>query len=94
MAWNDTSTLYTIGTDPTRAGGYGIWSVQLDGSLLTARSTTGLPSAPDSITTSQSGLPWVSANTAVWVQRGQESSWTAPGGSPGTTLGTYPNYVE
>jgi hypothetical protein len=68
--------------------------VQLDGSLLTSRSTTGLPSAPDSITTSQAGFAWVSANSTVWVSRGQESSWTAPGGGPGTTSGTSPNYVE
>ena len=72
---------------PDPAGGYGIWSVQVDGSLLTARSTTGLPSAPDSITTSQFGFPWVSANTTVWLQRGQESSWTAPGGAPGHDAG-------
>ncbi len=36
VAWNDASTLYTIGMDSTRAGSYGIWSVQVDGSSLTA----------------------------------------------------------
>jgi hypothetical protein len=91
VAWNDASTLYTIGVDAV--GTPSIWSVQIDGSLLTSRSTAGLPSAPDSITTSQSGLPWVSANTAVWEQAGQESSWTSPSG-PGTTLGSFPTYVE
>jgi Lipoprotein LpqB beta-propeller domain len=94
VAWNDANTLYAVGGDAGLPGGYGIWSVQLDGSLLTARSTTGLPSAPDSITPSQSGFAWVSANSTVWVSRGQESSWTAPGGGPGTTSGTSPNYVE
>jgi hypothetical protein len=94
VAWNDLNTLYTIGADPTRVGGYGIWSVQVDGSLLTPRSTAGLPSAPDSITTSQAGLPWVSANNTVWEQRGSETSWTAPGANPGTTLGTSPNYQQ
>jgi hypothetical protein len=94
VAWNDLNTLYTIGADPTRVGGYGIWSVQVDGSLLTPRSTSGLPSAPDSITTSQAGLPWVSANNTVWEQHGSETSWTAPGANAGTTLGTAPNYQQ
>jgi hypothetical protein len=94
VAWNDANTLYAVGSDVGLPGGYGIWSVQLDGSLLTLRSTTGLPSAPDSITTSQFGFAWVSANSTVWVSRGQESSWTAPGGGPGTTSGTAPTYVE
>jgi hypothetical protein len=93
-AWNDTSTLYAVGSDPSLAGGYGIWSVELDGSFLSSRTTTGLPIAPDSITTSQGGFPWVSANATVWVSRGSESSWTAPGGAPGTAPGTSPNYVE
>jgi hypothetical protein len=93
VAWNDASTLYTIGMDSTRAGSYGIWSVQVDGSSLTARSTTGLPSAPDSITTSPNGVPWVSTNNTVWRQ-GLESSWTSPGASGGTTLGTAPNYLQ
>jgi len=94
VAWNDTSALYAVGSDAGRPGSYGIWSVQVDGSLLTARPTTGLPSAPDSITTSEFGLPWVSANNTVWVQGGQENSWTPPGGSSGTTLGTNPTFLQ
>jgi hypothetical protein len=96
VAWNDVSTLYAIGSDVARPGSYGIWSVQVDGSSLTARAITNLPGAPDSITASQYGLPWVSAKTAVWVQRGPENAWTAPTGrGPGqTTYGTGPNYVQ
>jgi hypothetical protein len=94
VAWNDTSTLYAIGSDSTRPGSYGIWSVQVDGSFLTERTISNLPGAPDSITTSQFGLPWVSARTAVWVQRGPESTWVAPGGPGQTTYGTDPTYVE
>ena len=94
VAWNDVSTLYTIGVDSTRPGTYGIWSVQMDGSLLTSRTLTNLPGAPDSITASQYALPWVSAKTAVWVQRGPENAWTAPSGPGGTAYGTYPTYVQ
>ena len=93
VAWNDSSTLYTIGTDTTVAGNFGIWAVQIDGSLLTPRDTTNLPGAADSITASRSGLTWVSAKQAVWTQRGLENSWVSPGPSS-TTYGTSPTYVQ
>jgi Lipoprotein LpqB beta-propeller domain/Sporulation and spore germination len=91
VAWNDESTLYVIGQ---ALAGFGIWSVQVDGSLLTARPTTNLPGQPDSITASPSGLTWVSVKTTVWDQGGADNAWTAPGGGLGTTLGTNPSYVQ
>ena len=94
VSWNDSSTLYAIGTNSSNPGAYGIWSVQLDGSSMNARSISGLPSAPDTITASQNGFPWVSANNTVWVQSGEGSSWTAPGGASGTVIGAAPNYLQ
>jgi len=53
VAWNDANTLYAIGADTTRPGSFGIWSVEVDGSLLSPRTTANLPGAPDTITASQ-----------------------------------------
>jgi hypothetical protein len=94
VAWNDESTLYTVGQFAPPTGRFGIWSVQEDGSLLTMRPISNLPAQPDSITASQYGFTWVSVLTTVWEQAGPDNAWTAPGGSLGTTLGSNPTYVE
>jgi hypothetical protein len=91
VAWNDDSTLYTVGHV---AGGFGIWSVQVDGSLLEPRPVTNLPGEPETITASQFGLAWVSVKTTVWEQGGPNNAWTAPGGGQGTAVGANPTYVE
>jgi WD40 repeat protein len=91
VAWNDDTTLYTVGSDSARPGAPAIWSVQVDGSVLTSRTTAGLPDVPDTIAAAPGSIPWVSASGAVWVQR--NTSWTPP--SPqGTTIGTSPTYLD
>lgn len=89
IAWNDDTTLYVIGTDPS--DNFGVWSVQVDGSSLQARPVAGLPQAPDSITAApRGGLPaWVSAGGAVFEET---SDWAGPNGR--TTIGTQPIYLE
>ncbi len=59
------------------AGAFGIWSVQSDGSSLSARPTSNLPAPPDAIAAAPDVSPWVSSGQAVWVQR--YNSWSPPG---------------
>ena len=89
VAWNDDTTIYMIGHDPSQNSG--VWSVEVDGSSLQARPSIGLPQAPDSITAAPGGgLPaWVSAAGAVFKGT---SDWEGP--NRGTTLGTKPVYLE
>ncbi|HSY15213.1 MAG TPA: LpqB family beta-propeller domain-containing protein [Jatrophihabitantaceae bacterium] len=92
VAWNDSTTLYTIGADATRGNQFGFWAVQVDGSLLNPRSTDGLPGSADTITTTSLAEPWASATGAVFVLKQNLWSSPAPGGQ--TTGGTAPNYLE
>jgi hypothetical protein len=89
VAWNDDTTLYVIGRDPS--GNPGIWSIQVDGSNLQPRPSGGLPTAPDSITAAPGGgMPaWVSAGGAVFQET---SDWEGPNNQ--TTYGSNPVYLE
>lgn len=93
VAWNDAKTLYATGTFAARPAAFGIWSVQVDGSSLSSRSVAGLPnSAPDAITAAPNSVPWVSASTALFVQR--NGIWASPGAQTETTYGTAPSYLQ
>ena len=89
VAWNDDTTLYVIGRDPSNSPG--IWSVQADGSNLQSRPSGALPSAPDSITAAPGGgMPaWVSAGVGVFQET---SDWEGPNNR--TTYGSNPVYLE
>jgi hypothetical protein len=91
VAWNNPTTLYTVGYVGSPAS-FGIWSVQSDGSLLNARSTSNLPATPDAIAAAPDVSPWVSAGQAIWVQR--QNSWSPPGAQAETTYGTAPTYLQ
>jgi hypothetical protein len=92
VAWNNPTTMYSVGAYAGTSSAFGIWSVQSDGSAFSPRPTSNLPAAPDSIAAAPDVSPWVSAQQAVWVQR--YSSWTPPGGQGETTYGTAPTYLQ
>jgi hypothetical protein len=94
VAWSDETTLLITGRDVANpASQFGIWSVQVDGSVIRTRSTGGLPGAPSSVTAGPGQLPWVEAETTVWEQRG--SLWGAPRGDSGLPQkGTAPVYSD
>jgi dipeptidyl aminopeptidase/acylaminoacyl peptidase len=85
VAWNDHLNLFAIGRDPGN-----VYEVHVDGSLWTARGTSKLPQAPDSITVAEGKVAWVSAGGTVWSQTGD--SWGPPGA--GETRGENPVYLE
>jgi hypothetical protein len=87
-AWNGELTLFAIGR-PATSNLTGVYEVQVDGSLLTARGTAGLPGAPDSITVAENQVAWVSVGGTIWQQEG--NSWASPGGD---LRGTNPVYLE
>jgi hypothetical protein len=90
IAWNDDTTLYAVGT---AANGYGVWSVQSDGSLWNQRSRTNLPQAAQQIAAARDQYPWVSAGGVIFVQR--SSTWVSPFGPPDSTVrGTSPTYLD
>jgi hypothetical protein len=92
VAWNNPTTLYTVGHYAGNPSAFGIWSVQSDGSALSLRPTSNLPAAPDTIAAAPDVSPWVSAAQAVWVQR--FNSWSPPAGQSETTFGTAPTYLQ
>jgi hypothetical protein len=87
-AWNDGTTLYLTGTDAS--GGYGVWSVQSDGSAFSKRPSSNLPPAPESIAAASGELPWVASGGGVFIQR--STSWSSPFG--GIVRGSSPIYLE
>jgi Lipoprotein LpqB beta-propeller domain len=90
VAWNDGTTLYATGAD---ASGYGVWSVQSDGSAFSKRSSSNLPATPESITAASGELPWVASGGGVFIQR--SNAWTSPfGGIDATVRGRSPVYLE
>lgn len=94
VAWNDDTTLYLVGRDQARTSS--VWQVQVDGSRLAPRASSGLPSVPDSITAAPGSSlpPWVSARGAVFQELHQPSppSWAGP--DKRTTFGNNPVYLE
>jgi Lipoprotein LpqB beta-propeller domain len=90
VAWNDGTTLYLTGSD---SSGYGVWSVQSDGSAFSKRPSSNLPAAPDSIAAASGELPWVASGGGVFIQR--SNIWTSPfGASDATVRGRSPVYLE
>jgi hypothetical protein len=79
VAWNDATTLYVVGTDPTP--GEWIWDVQSDGSSWNKRDANGLPSAPTSITIAPDTFPVVSASGRIWQQQRTWQALPASGGA-------------
>jgi hypothetical protein len=95
VAWSDQAKLLVVGRNASApATDFGIWSVQVDGSVLTERSTVGLPAvAPQSITAAPGQFAWISVENAVWEQRG--GGWVAAiGDGSGTTRGISPAYED
>lgn len=94
VAWNDDTTLYLVGHDQARTSG--VWQVQVDGSRLQARASSGLPGVPDNITAAPGSSlpPWVSAGGAVFqeVHQPNSLSWGAP--NKHTIIGGGPVYLE
>jgi len=89
-AWNDGTTLYVTGSE---ASGYGVWSVQSDGSAFSKRPAGNFPATPESIAAASGELPWVSSGGAVFIQR--SNAWTSPfGGIDATVRGRSPIYLE
>jgi WD40 repeat protein len=89
-AWNDGTTLYVTGSE---ASGYGVWSVQSDGSGFSKRPAGNFPATPESIAAASGELPWVSSGGAVFIQR--SNAWTSPfGGIDATVRGRSPIYLE
>jgi hypothetical protein len=89
-AWNDGTTLYVTGSE---ASGYGVWSVQSDGSAFSKRPAGNFPATPESIAAASGELPWVSSGGAVFIQR--SNAWTSPfGGTDATVRGSSPIYLE
>jgi hypothetical protein len=90
-AWNDGTTLYVTGTD---ASGYGVWSVQSDGSAFSKRPSSNLPVPPESIAAASGEFPWVASGGGVFIQR--STGWTSPFGGIDTTFvrGRSPIYLE
>ncbi len=89
VAWNNELKLFAIGRDSSTSDP-GIYEVQVDGSLWTARGIGNLPQAPDSITVTENVVASVSAGGTVWKQRA--GLWVSPHGDE--TRGTNPVYVE
>lgn len=92
--WSNATTLVMVG----RESGTGtesdtsLWSVQSDGSLLRSQNApSGLPAAPQSITSASGEFTVVAAGGAVWVQH--SDAWVSLDGS-GTTQGDNPVYAE
>jgi hypothetical protein len=86
VGWNDGTTLYLTGAN---GSGYGVWSVQSDGSGLNKRSENNLPAIPTAVAAAPGVLPWVASGGGVFVQR--SNNWNSPfepldatvrGGSP------------
>ncbi len=89
-AWNDGTTLYVTGSE---ASGYGVWSVQSDGSAFSKRPAGNFPATPESVAAASGELPWVSSGGAVFIQR--SNAWTSPfGGIDATVRGRSPIYLE
>ena len=89
VAWNDSSRLLVAGR-VRGASEDGMWAVQIDGSLLSERSTQGLPVAElTSVTVASAQFPWVAVDNAVWEQRGESWARAIP-----DARGSAPAYVE
>lgn len=89
VAWIDSLKLLTIGDvhEPNNAH---IFNTLVDGSNWVTGETTGLPSAPDSVTIAPDTHAWVSADNNVWQQG--PAGWASPGPS-GQTPGVAPIYL-
>jgi hypothetical protein len=93
VAWSDEARLWIVGQP--LAGDFGVWTVQVDGSVLSPRSTTGLPPADPAnitITAAPGQFAWISVGNAVWEQRG--AGWVSAIGDAGTTPGLSPAYQD
>ncbi len=87
VAWYDQLKLFAVGFNDA-TGEPGIYDMQCDGSLWTARSIGALPGEPDSITVATTVA--VSAVGTVWTQ--QAGTWVSPQGDE--VRGTSPIYVS
>ncbi len=91
VGWNGPLTLIAVGRVGTTDDG-SLYSLRVDGSLLSSDAITGLPTAPDNIAVSTGAPVIVSAGGAVWQQSGG-SEWSSPDPA-GETTGTSPVYQE
>lgn len=91
--WIEPLTLVAIGEHRSDAR---IFSVNVDGSMWSETSVSGLPARPDFVTVSPGQQVWVSvgsgASATVWEQQNTET-WQSPG-RIGQTPGTAPQYLE
>lgn len=91
--WIEPLTLVAIGE---HHGDARIFSVNVDGSMWSETSVSGLPARPDYVTVSPGQQVWVSvgsgSSATVWEQLNTET-WQSPG-RIGQTPGTAPQYLE
>lgn len=99
VAWSDESTLFIVGQQTS--GDYGIWSVKVDGSLLTQKTTADLPLTPGdprplTVTAAPSNFAWIAVGGSLWQLSG--ATWSPAMSDPfsptTTTEGSSPAFQD